>query len=414
MRFFYSLLTTLLTPLALVRLQRDERKPGRWRERLGRIPETTPGQIWVHAASVGEINAARTLIGRLLEREATLLVTTMTASGAQRCRELFGERVEHRYLPLDNPFATKAWLRRARPRAGLIVETEIWPGLYAHCQRLNLPLLLVSARISDVALKRYRRFSRLFGRALDSVAYATCQSRADADRLHQLGLSRSRMAVTGNLKFDIDLSPDISRLAAELRVRWGGRAGWTAGSTRPGEEEVLMEAHRRLQAEQPKALLVLAPRHPQRTNEIAQRLERSDLTWCRFGEPTEPMVDVILIDRLGLLMPCYAATEAAFVGASLVALGGHNLLEPALLGRPVLAGPHLNQQAEARTALEQSGGLIQVEDASELAAMLLALFQNPERAKRLGESARQAVESGRGSLARTLLALQPWLDRSAP
>ncbi|MEE4638035.1 MAG: 3-deoxy-D-manno-octulosonic acid transferase [Wenzhouxiangella sp.] len=409
MRTLYRLLTLLLTPLALLRLQRGETQPGRWRERLGWMDDAPPGTVWIHAASVGEVNAAQGMIQALLDCGETLLISTMTVTGANRCMALFGERVEHRYLALDNPFAVKAWLKRTRPRIGLVVETEIWPELFARCRSVKIPLLMISARVSTPALRRYRRFARLFSQALASVDLATCQTETDARRLESLGLRPERCVVTGNLKFDIELPEDLGAQAEALRSAWGQRTIWTAGSTRPGEEPILIAAHDTLQKSYPQALLVLAPRHPDRAAEVAELLNDRGLEWCRFGEVARPSTSVILVDRLGVLMSCYAVAQVAFVGGSLVRRGGHNLLEPAGLALPVLTGPHLDQQTEAADALESTGGLIRVVDANDLGLRLQELLANPNKAEGIGRAAQAAIHGGRGSLERTLAAVGPWL-----
>ncbi len=416
MNLLYRLLTLALTPLALLQLQRaaaEHKQRARWPERIGRIPDAVPGRLWIHAASVGEINAAQGLIRCLLNEGEALFVSTMTATGATRCRELFGDQVEHRFAPLDNPFATRRWLARAKPRAGLIIETEIWPELYGRCRQLDIPLILVSARVSASAAARYRRFPRLFGRALGSVRLALTQSQQDAERLRELGLSDDRIQVTGNLKFDVGLQDDLPGQARALQTRWGQRPCWTAGSTRDGEEAILLQAHKLLLDQQPDTLLLLAPRHPNRTRDVAALLDQARLRWRRWDEPADARTQVILVDRMGVLLTCYAASDAAFVGGSLVDIGGHNLLEPALLGRPVLAGPHLQQQSEARDLLAAAGALIQVTSAEALAEQLASWLQNPARAQRTGQAGRQAAESGRGSLDRTIKALRPWLEAAA-
>jgi 3-deoxy-D-manno-octulosonic-acid transferase len=410
MHTLYRFLTILLTPLALLRLQRGETQTRRWRERLGWVGKIPPGAVWIHAASVGEVNAAQSLIQALLDRGEPLLISTMTVTGAERCQTLFGERVEHRYLALDNPFAVKAWLKRTRPRIGLIVETEIWPELFARCRALEIPILMISARVSLPALQRYRRFATLFARALISVDLATCQTETDARRLESLGLQPEHCVVTGNLKFDVALPEGLDTQAEALRSAWGQRPVWTAGSTRPGEEPILVAAHRILQASRPEALLVLAPRHPDRAAEVAELLDREGLEWCRFGQSASRSVSVLLVDRLGVLMDCYAAAQITFVGGSLARLGGHNLLEPAALARPVLAGPYLDQQAESADALASSGGLIRVFEANDLGDRLQELFADPDRAEAIGRAAQAATQGGRGSLERTLAAVSPWLE----
>jgi 3-deoxy-D-manno-octulosonic-acid transferase len=407
MRLLYRLLTTLLTPLALLRLQRGETQAGKWRERLGRVRTSYRESIWIHAASVGEINAAQGLIEHLLGRHESVLVSTMTVTGAERCRALFGERIQHVYLALDNPISVRRWLDRLQPRVGLIMETEIWPELFRRCKRLQIPLILVSARLNPSAMKRYQRFVGLYSEALAGVALACCQTDTDADRLKLLGLADNRVTVTGNLKFDIQ-APDPAHLADE-RPHWAERPVWTAGSTRPGEEEQLIRAHQQLIDEVPEALMILAPRHPERADDIGRLLDRHELPWCRFGEPPGTDIKIVLVDQLGILTRCYALAQAAFVGGSLVNLGGHNLLEPAALGLPVLAGPYLDQQAESAARLEATGGLIITAGPDEIAKALTTLLSDPGEAMRIGAAARGAVESGRGALSRTLASMEPFL-----
>jgi 3-deoxy-D-manno-octulosonic-acid transferase len=412
MFFLYRLITCLLTPLALLRLHRQEEQRGRWHERLGSIALPPAGLIWVHAASVGEVNAAEGLIRKLLEREGPVMVSTMTATGALRCQTLFGERVEHRYIALDNPISVRRWLTRARPRVGLILETEIWPELFHQCEAMDIPLVLVSARLSAKAMKRYQRFISLYQRALHAVVMASCQTQADSDRLATLGVPEQKRIVGGNLKFDIAIPPGLLAKAKSMKASWGERPIWTAGSTRPGEEQMLIEAHHRLLQNHPSAMLILAPRHPERVTEVARLLDQHDLVWCEFDHPPTSDVQVVLVNQMGILMVCYALGQIAFVGGSLVPLGGHNLLEPAALGLPVLAGPFLDQQAESAEQLESAGGLLRCTDTEGLANVLQRFFDEPELGQRMGHAAKAALENSRGSLDRTLGAIDPFLKRT--
>lgn len=414
MRFIYRLLAFLLTPLALIHLARSESahgQPGRWRERLGQIPGGPPGRIWLHAASLGEVNAAQGLVRALLARRELVLLSTLTASGAARCRELFGDAVEHRYLALDNALAVRTWLERAQPRLGLIMETELWPELFLRCQSQHIPLLMINARISESAFRRYARFPRLLRSTLEAVHLALAQSDQDGQRLLALGLPPARLRRSGNVKFDLELPPGIHERGRALRQRLGSRPAWAAGSTRPGEEAVLLQAHRRLLESLPDAVLVLAPRHPERGSEVADLLAASGLAWCRFDAGETGSSAVVLVDRLGLLLDCYAATDAAFVGGSLVPVGGHNLLEPAALAKPVLTGPHLQQQAAAALALQTTGGLQRVDNDAALAEKLAEWLRDDALRQRCGNAALAALQSGQGSLQATLQALEPWLQQ---
>ncbi|MGY6553773.1 MAG: 3-deoxy-D-manno-octulosonic acid transferase [Wenzhouxiangella sp.] len=412
MRLIYRLLAFLLTPLALIHLARGDAgqgQSGRWRERLGRIPAGPSARIWLHAASLGEVNAAQGLVRALLARGEVILLSTLTASGAARCRELFGDSVEHRYLALDNALAVRDWLDHAQPRLGLIMETEVWPELFFRCQKANIPLLMINARISESAFRRYARFPHLVKTALRAVKLAVAQSAQDGQRLLALGLPPERLRHTGNLKFDLELPPGIHERGRALRRRLGSRPAWVAGSTRPGEEGILLQAHQRLREILPDAVLVLAPRHPERSSELADLLAASGLDWCRFDSATVDSRAVVLVDRLGLLLECYAATDLAFVGGSLVPIGGHNLLEPAALAKPVLSGPYLQQQAESARVLQTTGGLNQVNDAAELTEQLAAWLRDEALRRRRGAAALAALQAGQGSLQATLQALQPWL-----
>lgn len=409
----YRILAWLLAPLVLRRIHRSEQAELKARrpERRGFVSPSASGAIWIHAASVGEINAAQGLVEGLLKRPDSppILLSTFTLTGAARAQELFADRLLHCLAPLDTRASVRRWLDRHRPAIALIVETEIWPELYHQAGASGLPLILVNARLTERSLKRSRRFGRLFSRALESVSLALCQSDDDAARLHQLGLPAGRSHITGNLKFDTTLPADIGVRARDFRQQWANRPCWVAGSTRPGEELVVLAAQHQLRDARPDALLILAPRHPERAGEVAELIESAGLQWQTLGEQVDPGTSVVLVDRIGVLLPCYAAAAVAFVGGSLVNIGGHNLLEPAAIGKAVLAGPHLHQQSEAARALGQAEAMITVTDAAELSAAVNELWQNPERALELGRKAMAVVESGRGSLRRTLKLLESHL-----
>lgn len=408
----YRLLTVLLSPLALWRLHRPARTiakfRGRWRERQGIVQVSQNGVTWIHAASVGEVNAAQGLIRALQKRhpDQALLVSTFTVTGAERLIDLFGDTVEHRFAPLDNWFSTRRWLHSIKPASMIVVETEIWPELFIQAHRNGLRPVLVNARLTESSLERMQRFKGVFRPAISTISMAICQSENDAARFHELGLTSERTSVAGNLKFDIPLADDLAVRARAMRQHWGDRPVWVAGSTREGEEDIVLQAHRLLRGRHPEALLVMAPRHPQRSAEIAALIEQAGLAFQTLGEDIKSETSVVLIDRLGQLMPCYAAAMATFVGGSLVPVGGHNLLEPASLGKAVIAGPNLQQQAESAMALVRAGGLIQVAGESELAEAVAGLWRDPEYALQVGRAALGVVEAGRGSLRRTLKILR--------
>jgi 3-deoxy-D-manno-octulosonic-acid transferase len=413
----YRLLAFVFSPLALWRLHRPARRQpdlrGRWRERLGKFARLDHQPVWIHAASVGEVNAAEALIRSLIERDpdTSILVSTFTCSGAERVAELFGDQIEHRFAPLDTYTSVKRWLAAARPALTVVIETEVWPELFVQLGRRNCPLIVANARLSVRNFSRMRRYGRLFRPALQAVSLALCQSEQDAQRWQQLGVDEQHTPVIGNLKFDSRLPANISARARALREQWGARPTWVAGSTRPGEEAIILGAHRRLRQLHPDALLVLAPRHPERSEVVAELIEKAGFSSQRIDQSIGHDTDVVLVDRLGLLLPCYGAASAAFVGGSLVDIGGHNLLEPAAFGKAVMAGPYLDQQTEMATALREAGGLIEVSNDQQLAEAIDQLWRDPAHALAVGRAALGVVESGRGTLRRTLRLLEPWLSK---
>ncbi|OAB57078.1 hypothetical protein AY599_21080 [Leptolyngbya valderiana BDU 20041] len=412
----YRLLARLLSPLVTRRLNRALDDPALGHrnrlERRGSIEGAGPAPIWIHAASVGEVNAIRPLAEALLKRYPSipLVVSTFTLTGAEQVQRLFEDRVAHRFLPADTPGAVRRWLGTLQPRVALIAETELWPELFHQAGRADLDLILINARMSERGLARSLRFRSVFSHALSQVHSALCQSRDDADRLIRLGLAPERAEVTGNLKFDTPLAASTLDRARGFREQWGARPCWVAGSTRPGEEPMVLAAQRALIERHPGALLVLAPRHPDRVDEILDILEADGWSVQRLGEAIEASTEVVLVDRIGVLQACYAAASVAFVGGSLVEIGGHNLLEPAALGKPVISGPHLGNQVPMRDALVAADALDIVEDAEALSAAVSAFWEDPQRALSQGRAALSVVEQGRGSLAATLEALRPWLD----
>lgn len=412
----YRTLIVLMAPLALLWLRWKLPGPNalrkHWPERLGLLKPGSGPSIWLHAASVGELNAVTALIDALLQDypEHELVLSTMTLTGRAEAMKRFGERVRIVHVPLDTPLAVRRWLKRIQPALGLIAETEIWPELFLACQRRQLPLVMVNARMTKKAARGYRRFSRLFSRTLGACELVICQTAEDAQRFAAFGVDEARLSVAGNMKFDRDLPADLGRAARSLREQWGQRPVWVAGSTRPGEEEILLEAQLRLLGAHPSALLVLVPRHPERSLEVESLIQSQGLTMQRYGASVEAKSQVVLVDRIGVLLACYAAAPAAFVGGSLVDIGGHNLLEPAALGKVVIAGPWLHQQTEAAQALLAGNALTEAEDAVALEKAVRSVWEDPEAALERGRSARAVVEAGRGSLARTRQLIAPFLS----
>ena len=334
-----------------------------------------------------------------------LLITTATPTGRARARALFPTGVDVRYLPYDTPRAVRRFLDRAAPTLAIILETELWPNLFDACRRRELPMLIANARLSARSVANYTRFGALFRGVFGARLLIAAQSASDAERFRAIGAAAGQIRVIGNLKFDLEVPPDVlARGAALRRDLIGSRPVWIAGSTHPGEEQALLEAHARLLEAQPDALLIIVPRHPNRFEGVADLLARSG---CRFvrrsaGSAVPAAAAVLLADTMGELLMLYAAADIAFVGGSLVPIGGHNLLEPAALGLAVITGPSVFNGREIAALLGEAGGVLTVADAQTLGAALVDLFGNPQRRRALGEAARGVVQMNRGSVQRLI------------
>jgi 3-deoxy-D-manno-octulosonic-acid transferase len=409
MRFLYTVLLYLVAPFALLNTARKGLRNPAYRERLSeRLGWTRlrfSQSIWVHAVSVGEVQAAAPIVRELLARYSNcpLVLTTATTTGAQRARTVFGDQVSHCYLPYDLPTAVRRFISRVQPRFGLVMETEIWPNLYAVCRGRKIPLLLASARLSEKSVQRYRPFS-FFGRALAGVQIAA-QTERDAERFRAIGVADTQIEVTGNVKFDLQVSADLPAKAQNLRTQqFAARPVWVAASTHAGEESAALDAHKALLNHHGDALLVLVPRHPQRFDEVRSLLSAREFPFVSRsgGEPVTRETQVLLVDTLGELMLFYAASDIAFVGGSLVPIGGHNLLEPAALGRAILIGPHNFNAPEIAENLIRSRAATVVHSASELTEQLAQLVSNVAEREAMGSRGRAVVESNRGAVARVM------------
>jgi len=421
LRFVYLLAVYLAAPvICAVFLWRGLRDRGYWRnfrERFGFGAPARPHGVWIHAVSVGEVQACAPLVGVLRQRypELPLTVTAVTPTGAARARALFGNAAQVRYVPFDLPGAVRRFFARVQPRLAVIVETELWPNLYRECGRRRVPLVLASARLSARSAGRYRRLGALFRDTLSQAAVVAAQGTLDAERFQALGADPASTHVTGNLKFDFRLPPRTVERGARLREQYApARALWVAGSTHGGgEEQALLEAQRRVRALHPDALLVLAPRHPQRFAEVAALLHQAGASFVRRSQGAAAAAqtcEVLLLDSLGELLDFYAAADVAFVGGSLVPIGGHNLLEPAALGVPILTGPYNSNSEEIARLLIAGGAAEIVRDAATLGARVSALLANPEARVRIGAQGRASVDSNRGALGKLLGLIEPLLN----
>ena len=423
MRYLYTLAVYLAAPLiSLVMLWRGLRDRSYWNrfeERFGFGERLGPGSIWIHAVSVGEVQAAAALVTTLRERypAIAIVVTTLTPTGAMRAKTLFEGLAQVRHIPFDLPGAVRRFFERVQPRLAVIFETELWPNLYHQCRGRRIPLVLASARLSPRSVSRYRRLGSLFREALSRGVVVAAQGEGDAGRFMSLGADPGSTHVTGNIKFDFSLPPDIAARARALRELYGmSRPVWVAGSTHAGEEEIVLEAHRLVRGAHPGALLVLVPRHPPRFEEVAHGLQRAGARFVlrsqRVGEKAAAAAasaDVLLVDTLGELLDFYAAADVAFVGGSLVPIGGHNLLEPAAVGIPILTGPHNENSADIAGLLIERGAAEVVHDAAELGGRVSMLLSDPEERDRIGALGRDSVDNNRGALGKLLRLIEPLL-----
>jgi 3-deoxy-D-manno-octulosonic-acid transferase len=412
-RALYTLLFHLGLPLVALRLAWRAWRAPAYARRIGErfafgMPPLAPGGIWVHAVSVGESIAAAPMIRALLERHPDLpiTITCMTPTGSERIRALFGERVQHCYLPYDLPWAAARFLDRARPRLAVIMETELWPNHIHQCAARGIPVVLANARLSERSARGYARFGKLTAPMLAELSWIAVQTEAEAERFRALGARPECVGVTGSIKYDLHIDPAQPARAAALRSEWGAstRPVWIAASTHAGEDEIILAAHKEVLARRPDALLILVPRHPERFDSVFELCRREGLATVRRSSGTPARADsrVLLGDTMGELLFLYALADTAFVGGSLVPNGGHNLLEPAALGMPVLSGPHLFNFLEIAAQLRDAGALVEVSDAGQLAEQVSGLWADPVRGQTMREAGLGVLKANQGALERLL------------
>jgi len=411
-RFFYTLALYLLLPYVLARLAwRARRQPAylsHVAERFGRhAGQGNVAPVWIHAVSVGETRAAEPLVNALRARfpQQRVLLTHMTPTGRETGEALFGDDVLRGYLPYDYPGSVGRFLDHFRPRAGLVMETEIWPNLIQGCRARGVPLYLVNARLSEKSFERYRRFPRLARESLSGFTAVAAQTEDDARRLAALGAAS--VSVTGSIKFDVTPPPAQIELGRALRQRFGvNRPVLLAASTREGEEVLLLDALARLDV--PGLLTVIVPRHPQRFDEVARLLVARGLPFQRrsANETTHAGTRIVLGDSMGEMFAYYGACDVAFVGGSLLPLGGQNLIEACAVGKPVLIGPSTYNFAEAAELAVQAGAAIQAPDADAVAREAGRLLRDPGAAGRMARAAAAFAAAHRGATDKVMALLK--------
>lgn len=415
-RTLYTLLFHLGLPLVFLRLLWRAWRAPAYSRRIGErfafgLPPLRPGGIWVHAVSVGESIAAAPMIRELMARypHLPITVTCMTPTGSERIQALFGDSVQHCYLPYDLPWAAARFLERARPKLAVVMETELWPNHIHQCARRGIPVALANARLSARSARGYARFARLTAPMLAKLSLIAVQTEAEAERFRQLGARDECVEVTGSIKFDLTIDPALLERASKLRQQWAAqeRPLWIAASTHAGEDEIILAAHRQLLSNHPQALLILVPRHPERFASVYESAVRDGFVAVRrsTGEAVGADTQVLVGDTMGELLFLYALADIAFVGGSLVPNGGHNLLEPAALGKPVLSGPHLFNFLEISAQLRAAGALREVQDAAQLAQVVSELWGDPAGAQAMRDAGLGVLKANQGALERLLAGL---------
>lgn len=371
--------------------------------------------IWVHAVSVGETLAAEPIVRALLARypERDIVITTMTPTSSERIYSLFGDDVFHVYAPYDMPFMVKAFLKRIQPKQLIIMETELWPNMIHYTRELNCPVILANARLSERSARGYRRLNPIIGWMLNELSLVLCQFANDAARFRSLGIDQEKIHVTGSVKFDIEVAEGLEAQADFIRQHLAdSRPVWIAASTHEGEDEQILEAHADVRRRFGEAILILVPRHPERFDSAYKLAEERGFKTVKRTEyeqiPAD--VEVYIGNTMGEMMALFSVADIAFVGGSLVPVGGHNPLEPGALGKPILMGPELFNFEAICQQLEVAGGLTIVQNSAQLAECLNTLFCEPVSAKEMGQKALSEVEAGKGAVKRVVEHISPLLD----
>lgn len=409
MRTIYTIVYYLIMPFVLIRLlyrsrhTKEYRK--RWSERFGYItPDKQQDYIWIHAVSVGETIAAIPLIKLLIQQyhpRYRFLVTTTTPTGSALVIKNLGDQVMHVYAPFDVPSIVARFLRRTRVKLCIIMETEMWPNLLFACKKQHIPILLANGRLSERSCLRYQFISNLTKRMLSAYHTVAAQGVLDGERFLQLGLDPKKLIISGNIKFDIQIPDAFIQQAKKIRAEIGlDRRVFIAASTHDGEETIVLNALKKIHKEIPNLFLILAPRHPDRFQKIAELCTQFKLKIATRSQktPIESDTDVLLVDTIGELQMIYAAADIAFVGGSLAPIGGHNLIEPAALGLPILTGPNLHNFTEISRLLQNAGAAQIITDSNSIADAVIALCSAKELREKMGKRAQETIEANRGAL----------------
>ncbi|TKG00573.1 lipid IV(A) 3-deoxy-D-manno-octulosonic acid transferase [Vibrio sp. F13] len=412
-RLIYTLILSLASPLLLYGLYKS--KPGkpsfgkRWKEHFGITPQIQgKSPIWIHAVSVGESIAAIPIIKQLKQRDPNqaIIVTTTTSTGAEQI-DKFGSLVEHRYMPIDFSWCVRGFLKSVKPKQMLIMETELWPNTLHCVAKAGIPISVLNARLSERSCQRYAKFQSVFNLLAKNLSQVLCQYPSDAERFIRLGLDKASVHVTGSIKFDIEVSSEQVEKGKALRDQVGfNRDVWIAASTHQGEDEIVLDAHKQLLKDKPRALLMIVPRHPERFSQVTELAKQQEFnTITRTSQqPIASDVEVYIADTMGEMLTLLGGADVCFMGGSLVGdkVGGHNLLEPAALQLPLLNGPSYFNFSEITDKLLEANAVVICQDSQDIAGQLQRLFKQSELRKTKGLAAYQVVEQNRGALDKTL------------
>ncbi|ULF82368.1 lipid IV(A) 3-deoxy-D-manno-octulosonic acid transferase [Vibrio alginolyticus] len=415
-RIVYTLLLALASPLLLFGLYKSKpNKPkfgSRWKEHFGITPKLKSNDkpIWIHAVSVGESIAATPLIKALKEQnpEHSILVTTTTSTGAEQIAKL-GDLIEHRYMPIDFGFAIKGFLKAVQPKQMLIIETELWPNTLHNVHKAGIPITVVNARLSEKSCQNYAKIQRLFNQLHPCLTQVLCQTDSDAERFERLGVKKKKLSVTGSIKFDIQISEQVKQQGQQLRAQLGNdRPIWIAASTHKGEDEQVLDAHRQVLKSHPNALLVLVPRHPERFDDVFTLCQQQGFNTVRrtSTHAVETNTQVYLGDTMGEMLTLMGAADICFMGGSLIGdkVGGHNVLEPAALGVPIINGPSFFNFKEIVHEMKQNNLIKIVKNEDELARAIVALIKDVAAHERITSELAHFMLANSGSLQRTTTA----------
>jgi 3-deoxy-D-manno-octulosonic-acid transferase len=419
MRRFYTLVFGLILPVVLLRLYwRGIKAPAyrqRWRERLGIYSSASKRDvIWLHAVSVGEAEATFPLIKLLKAKypEIPILVTTTTPTGSARVQSVLADQVEHVYLPYDLPFVVERFIKHCRPRLAVVMEKEIWPNLFAACAMHAIPLFVINARLSERSARSYRKIPLLVKPALACVNAIAVQTMEDRLRFIEIGAESAQVQVLGNIKFDVTIDAATVEEGSLLKQKlFGRRWVWIIASTHQGEEEVFLDLYPALKAGTPQLLLLIVPRHPERFQTVKKLCEQQGLAVVMRSEQSQchEQTDVYIADSMGELKMLYAAADLAFVGGSLVPVGGHNVLEPAAVGVPVLFGPEMFNFQEIAERILAVEGAIQCFDRQGLIDAVLRIYGDDAFRNSLIDNARLFVQNNQGATVRVVTLLGKYL-----